>query len=549
MYEIEDSIADSKEFKEIEKEEQNKEMQIIKFKRIYIVLGLIIILAFALRAYHINYPFLDHHQWKQSEVAFEAHNFYTVKYNIFYPLVTAHTHLPGEKDRPWNEKPGLHYIEEIFPIVPFLAATLYFIFGEQPWVARIVIIFFSIATIPYLYRLSRLYFNERVSYIAALVYAIVPLSVFFGRAFQEESAMVFFSVAGLYYYHLWIEKEKRRDFWLGGCFIALAILAKLNALYLGLPMMYLLYKKHKWHFLKNKKVYAMLILVLLPTVLWYAHTRANLYSESGISIVFGNTRSLQSLIKGDFENVSFLHYPFYKNIVSEMYGVMLTPIGFVLFFLGLAFSFIKYKKEGLNFFHWWLISVIISFLIISDQVQRHDYYKIILVPVAAVFIGYGLDRLYSFSLKVEEKSYKLGKIVYILMLVILYLSIKIYLPPLFMINTYIQSLGNAINQITSEDDLIITALYGDDPEVLYASGYRRGWGYWAGDLNPKALESMREMGAKYLVHLLPEYLQKDENTTQYMVENYDVGKLGDYVFIFDLRQKKSEARQKNESLN
>ena len=54
----------------------------LKIKTANLILLLILILALGLRLYHVTYPYLDHHSWRQTEAASIARNFYRDGFNI-----------------------------------------------------------------------------------------------------------------------------------------------------------------------------------------------------------------------------------------------------------------------------------------------------------------------------------------------------------------------------------------------------------------------------------------------------------------------------------
>ena len=322
----------------------------MKIKKELMIIIAVMLLAFALRAYHINAPFTDHHSWKQTEVAEEARNFYEVKYNIFYPLVSAHADdADGNFVFSWNEKPGLHYIEEVFPLVPFLAATLYFIFGEHPWIGRLVVILFSIGTIPYLYWLVKRRISKDAALFSVLFFAVLPLNIFFGRAFQEESAMIFFIVAGLYHIGRWVDTDLYKDLFIGGIFIALSIMVKIPNLYIGLPIAYLMHEKYGWKFLTNKKTWILACAILMPPLLYYGFAHYGPFQQSNISITFGNTDTIKDLIGGNWEKIAFLQPLFYTQNYQHIRYTLFTTFGSIIFLIGLFIIPVKNEDEKIKF--------------------------------------------------------------------------------------------------------------------------------------------------------------------------------------------------------
>src|SRR6266446_5084579 len=81
------------------------------------------ILAVAIRLICIDQPYLDNWSWRQSDVAAIARNYFQVGFHFAHPQID------------WaGDESG--YIGTEFPILPFLAAISYKIFGIHEWVGR-----------------------------------------------------------------------------------------------------------------------------------------------------------------------------------------------------------------------------------------------------------------------------------------------------------------------------------------------------------------------------------------------------------------------------
>ena len=82
--------------------------------------------------YDIHNPLLDHPAWRQGDTASIARNFATLQYNIMYPQ----TNYDG---------PPPNYVELELQIVPFLAASLYKVFGVHEIFGRLITLAFQSA--------------------------------------------------------------------------------------------------------------------------------------------------------------------------------------------------------------------------------------------------------------------------------------------------------------------------------------------------------------------------------------------------------------------
>jgi len=88
-----------------------------------ILIATVTFMGVALRLVEIQQPFVDAWSWRQADVAMIAENFYQHGFNIFYPQINWTGPAPG-------------YVGTEFPVVAFIAALLYLIFGVQEWIGR-----------------------------------------------------------------------------------------------------------------------------------------------------------------------------------------------------------------------------------------------------------------------------------------------------------------------------------------------------------------------------------------------------------------------------
>lgn len=88
-------------------------------------------------------------------------------------------------------------------------------------------------------------FNDRSAWFAVGIYTLAPLSVFAGRSFMPDMSYVVFSIAALYLFTIWLEDEKSLlRFAMACAATTLAILVKLPAIIIALPMLYMAWAKY-----------------------------------------------------------------------------------------------------------------------------------------------------------------------------------------------------------------------------------------------------------------------------------------------------------------
>ena len=324
------------------------------------------------RLYHIDFPALGWHSWRQSDTAAIAKNLYENGFNFLYPQIN------------WNAN-GTGYVESEFHIYPLIVSILYSVFGVNDMFGRIVSLLFSLLTIYGIYILVRKILNENIAAWSSFIYAILPLNIFYGRAFMPEAAMLMCSLYSVYFFNEWLEKEKIKYFLFAGFFTCFAVLIKLPALYLGLPLLYLSYINYGIKTIRNLKLWLFVIIVLIPVTLWYYHAH-QLYLNNGVTFGIWSFGSSKWGMFGQLLDPSFYHKIFLMDLAERHF----TYPGFILLLLGL---FVKRKFPKELLFDIWLIAVLVYFFIVSEGNRVHEYYQLPFVLPAVIFTGKILNKL------------------------------------------------------------------------------------------------------------------------------------------------------------
>lgn len=402
------------------------------------------------------FPVLGWHLWRLSGTASIARNFYENGFNILYPLVN------------WSVA-GKGFVEAEFQIYTFVVSLLYSIFGVADFWGRFVSVVSSVLTVYGLYLMVRRILNERVAFWSALIYAILPLNVFYGRAFMPESSMLMYSVLGLYFFSVWVDSEQPLHLVLSGLFISMAVLLKLPCLYLGLPILFMAWNKFGAKALIKPALILYVLIVLAPVVLWYYHAH-QMFLNGGVSVgiwTFGTDKwgMFELLLKPSFYNDLFL-----KSIAERH----LTYPGFVLFIIGL---FIKRQDSKEWVFDFWLIAILIFFAIVAQGNIAQEYYQLPFTLPAVVYIGKTLDKCISLgAVKISFNASKL-KFTFAIICLILIFGLSYFRLARFYNgedpNSLVFRLASDVKASSKKDDLIITVCDGN-PVYLYHSD-RKGW--------------------------------------------------------------------------
>lgn len=481
-----------------------------KNKLIYAIL----LFSFAVKLISIGSPIFGFYAWRQSDTASIAKNFYETGNSIIYPQIEWRGTTEG-------------YVESEFHLFPYIVSKFYSVFGFHELWGRLISIIFSLIAIYYLYLLVRRIINEKTALWAAFVYSILPINLFFSRAFMPESTMLMFSVCGLYYFYLWTTESKMKDYFLALIFISLAVLVKLPTLYLGIPLFFLLYNRSGLRFLADIRVWCFVIVVLLFGSLWYYHAH-NLYQMTGL------TFSIWSYGTDKWGTYALLIDPnFYNSIfIKSVAERELTYAGFLFCIFGL---FVKRKSRSEYLFDWWLISVIFFFLFVSQGNVAQEYYQLPICLPAAVFIGKFLDKYLNFAMMRSKPVWnKIGFYFAVIGLIALVGLSGFRYTNLIGKETIEENFAELMKQVkmnSGENDLVVSVSEGN-PLYLYNAD-RKGWKVGYGEFNEKTIDSLRSQGAQ-LLYGEQHWLSKTDADKNFL-NKYQPVFVNDKIFVYRLR--------------
>ena len=409
-------------------------------------LPLILLAALALRLWHLGDPPWDYHNWRQTITLMVARDFARHGFPVLHPQVA------------WvsrNRPAAPSYFSGEFSIQSVAAAALYRLFGESDVWARLVAIAFSLAGIYFLYHLLEREAGPRAAWIGALIYALLPYSIFFGRVFMPEIPAVSLALGAL---------------WAGGpvlpfAFASLAVLQKLTVAFVALPMLFQL---------RRRALRPAAFLAVLPPLAWYLHSAA-MARQSGFAIMqpFRLGRGLGL----------WLQPAFLQDVLKALALEAFSPLGLALAVLGFCWPL---RSRAAWIFRLWLIGAAAVLIATPTLLPQNHYYLAVLLPAGAALAGLLLARLPRWPLALVLALFAAGAS---------YSALPLYEP-----DRLPYQLGMELKRITAPADLIVTET-GGSPNVLYFAD-RRGW-MLGGVYDPAVIEKLRGAGAKYYADLFP----------------------------------------------
>lgn len=442
---------------------------------------LISIVAVAVRLIAINQPFVDNWSWRQSDVAAIARNYFQGGFHFAHPQID------------WaGDQPG--YVGTEFPILPFLGAISYKCFGINEWVGRIQAVIFFAISLPFFFLLVREMLGEISATWTLLFYSLAPLGIMASRCFMPDTPSLALSLIGLYFFHRWIESEPDwLSFSLAAVAISLSILIKLPSAIIGAPLAGIAFQRFRKPPLRlgaafrHFRLWMFAAITLLPAAVWYWHAYQ-------ISLQFYPHHFFGA------GGVRLMPIAWYWTIAKKIPTLEVTPIVLLLGGVGL---FTARSESSARPFYAWLAAVVL-FIIVVGYGNRHPWYRLPLVPIAAVFAG---SACAFFGTKISGRAARLAASILVAALggLSALVAARIYYHP---IAASLRDAGLRLNEITAEDALIAAADNGD-PTLLYY-GERKGWhclengGIYNGDPDGSEpviadLQQLRGKGAKYVV--------------------------------------------------
>ncbi|MFO8015517.1 MAG: glycosyltransferase family 39 protein [Candidatus Woesearchaeota archaeon] len=357
----------------------------------WILLGLILIFGFCLRAYHADYPVIGYHNWKEMHYLSEARNY--AEDGFF-----ANGFLAPEKQTHNLDtmNHGLH--ADTFPAMSIAAGLAFRIFGIDVGVARWTSILFMMGSIILLYLVvKKLFRREDLAITAALIASANPLFVFFGRQVQMINPALFFGLLSILLYLMWLEsgdaEESSKLLVLASLSFMISFLTKYSFALLAIPMLAIFpWKKvlSNGYLRKNWKQYAYAASSVLLLPLWLLNNKLindklGGGGEAGGSILGDIQMDLSIIFTSDFWGIM-------KSYAADNYSL----IGVLFAFAGLVLFMSVYTKKrdeggfrrGEVFLIAYMIGSIPWFWVMGDKLANHNYHQYPLAPLAIILMAF-----------------------------------------------------------------------------------------------------------------------------------------------------------------
>lgn len=461
-----------------------------------LLLFVILLLALGARLRGITNPLLDDQGWRQADTASMA------------------IHMLGRlTDIPSVFLPQLNYdgvtpqrVELEFPFLPYLLAWTWTLFGWADIWGRLWSVVLSLVTVGGVYYLGRKMFTDRVGLLAATIYALMPLSIYYGRVVMPEPMAQAWSIWALAMIWRWRNSLEGRGVWGIGLLMAGAILAKLPQLML-FPVALLL---GFWP-LNHKRVAQLVrysMIVLIPPMVYYLWVHFNVAPSS---------RFVSGIMAGNVADQSNLDW----NLLSKNIQRGFTASVLLLSGVGLCRLIFLRSPVRVALLAWGGIGVLYMG-VVCVRIPL-DYYLVPILPLVALLSAYAFDGI----------DFLPGTVIVILFLVLINRESYPYLTPKYHWNEEFLSQARWIKDHTSASSILVLS---EPPPMTFYYANRVGFRLTAIEDEDIPSVILHQFPGDFLVHL-PQSAPKELFWEKVRNSYPEIG-----PGVFDLRESKSRSR-------
>lgn len=472
-------------------------------RSMYVALMLVAVLTVVLRLYKLTAPVADWHSFRQTDTASVARYFTEHGIDLLHPRYQDLSNIQSGKDNP----EGYRMVElPLYQAAAAVGARIVPSVSVDVWL-RIISIGAATGTAVLLMLLTASVGTPLVSFLAGLVYAVMPYSVFYGRSILPETFAVFWAMVSVYCAHAATERDTRGWVWwiVSAVAGALTLLVKPTAGFLLLPVPYSVIRRYGISIASVTRLAVYGLISLLPFWWWRQWI---LQFPEGIPVYDWLFNKGNIRFKGAW----------FQWLFAERLGkLMLGYWGLIPFGLGVLSS--SSKKEGWLYHLLGLGGLLYLSVFAAGNVQ-HDYYQIILLPVVCVYVAKGYAFLLTDRVFPRGSRYAVAVVSGAFLLAFSWYTMRTY----YWINRPEIITAGAIADKLLPKNAKVIAPYNGDTTFLYQTR-RQGWplGF---DIDEKIA-----MGATHYVTVSPTDADWETKT---LAETYTVLVRNDTFAIIDL---------------
>ncbi len=450
-------------------------VRLANIKSVWLI-GFIALVSFAMHFRHFSKDITSIHAWRQAETQTTILNFYEEDFNILNP-------------RQNNRGDGDGIFRREFPLMQWLIAGTYKIFGNHLILTRIMMFLFSVMAVAGMYVLIRTLFRQKIAaLVAAWTFAFSPSFYYYSINPLPDVFALCCSVWGVAIFFRWIKNGSFRPMVLSAVFLCIGALVKLPfIIFYSVPATFFILELRQG----KKKNAALLAIVnglfLVLPISWYAWV---IPQWSGLNIVHGITQNQSSIV----EILDYLQH----NLISTL-PELLLGYGTLLFFLAGVFFLFHNRLYRHRLYPalmvWGMITLMYFFFEINAIGKVHDYYLFPFYPLLFILVAYGAGRMFGSGIPVLR-----------------YLSIALVLAAPVLCYARMQGRWDTDSPGFNRDLLVYKqdirdavpsdalCIAGNDisGRIFFYYIDKKGWCFWEDKLSDERLENLIRLGAEYL---------------------------------------------------
>jgi hypothetical protein len=438
-----------------------------------LLLLLLVVVSVLTRLYHWRAPLLDRLYVKQIHQANHARNIARPPLNPFRASLDF-----------LDESGGRMELTEEVPLFNALVGMSYRVFGEREWIGRIWSLLAALVAILVLYDLMRREYDAYTGLVAAYLFAVTPLLIFYSRAVLPDPWMMACMLVCAWSYRRYLD-EGESTRWLVATAVAglFGAVFKYYGLFIAIPLADMAYRHGGWRSLISPRFLMLGAAMSLPIALWIVTVFARVPNPT--------SRTLYLFWQ---QPGSLCNPRLYNRLTVGLFLQDCGPVTTVLIALG-GIAVLLGKDRSRPLWGWSAMGLLFCFLF-APKLLEHDYYELVFVPVLAAWGALGWRAAERFVQLRGGSTRWTGAS-------ILALATVIH-SPLIMGGKYDLEIGHLIvgerlKQICSPTGRVV--VLGQRigwPEVHYSG--RQGWVMQCATLPPNwrgRFENFRRFGAEY----------------------------------------------------
>jgi hypothetical protein len=438
---------------------------------------LIICVSTIMHFKHFSKDLMSVHVWRQTQTQTNIINFYEEDMNIFNP----------RRNERGNED-GIFRME--FPIMQWMVACLYKVFGNHLIISRIFMFVIGLLSTFGLYKLLYFLFNNiTIASIGAWAITFSPGFFYYTINPLPDNFALCCSIWGLAFFFRWYQNKRDLSLILSGVFFALGALSKLPfIIFFSVPAFYFIdyYIKNGLRWSTLSKSAKNLAFAILP-VTWYALVVPNWGGNVIIRGMLNNEESIKQIL--DY----FMHH-----LISALPELHLNYASVPFFIAGFYFLFKNKAHKGLKFRLLLTLSISVLFYFVFEInaiTKVHDYYLFPFYPLLFILVAYG-------GYYLLDANQRIIKYLAVVCLLVLPFTCHLRMQSRWDLDragfnkdlhVYKQELRDAV----PKDALVVV---GNDisHHIFFYYIDKKGWCFHDDDLKAEQLKTMIEQGAEYL---------------------------------------------------